>query len=170
MRKPFFCLRENKGVDQLCSYDQPLCFHFSDSTISLLLKSKFRRLFFFDSIGHRHLMTGPFFSGAFSAILRLTIRSCNYFTLIFSINPQSTPFYVHGLLYRQGQKHSDLVLLWSWDSPHFKLILHPLLLFQCWMSTNERLCIRSHPLLSSKISLNVFWDTYIYYACYFKPR
>ena len=40
MRKRDFCLCENKGADQLCSNctaDQRLCFHYSDSTISLLL-------------------------------------------------------------------------------------------------------------------------------------
>ena len=43
MRKQDFCLGENKGADQLCSkckYDQRLCFHYMDSTIPLLLKSK----------------------------------------------------------------------------------------------------------------------------------
>ena len=36
MRKPKFCLYENKGADQLCSYcsaDQRLCFCYTDSTI-----------------------------------------------------------------------------------------------------------------------------------------
>ena len=39
MRKPDFCLCENKGADQLCSNctaDQRLCFRYSDSAISLL--------------------------------------------------------------------------------------------------------------------------------------
>ena len=39
MRKPAFCICENKGVDQLCSNctaDQGLCFHYTDSTIPLL--------------------------------------------------------------------------------------------------------------------------------------
>ena len=43
MRKLDFCLCENKGADQLCSNceaDQCLCFRYTDSTISLLLKSK----------------------------------------------------------------------------------------------------------------------------------
>ena len=43
MRKPDFCLSENKGADQLrsnCQADQRLCFRFSDSTISLLSKSE----------------------------------------------------------------------------------------------------------------------------------
>ena len=43
MRKPIFCLCENKGADQLrsnCEADQRLCFRYSDSTISLLLKSE----------------------------------------------------------------------------------------------------------------------------------
>ena len=41
VRKPEFCLCENKGTDQLrsnCEADQRLCFHYTDSTISLLLK------------------------------------------------------------------------------------------------------------------------------------
>ena len=43
MRNPEFCLCENKGADQLCSdceADQRLCFRYTDSTISLLLKSE----------------------------------------------------------------------------------------------------------------------------------
>ena len=43
MRKPDFCLCENKGADQRCSdctVDQHLCFRYSDSTILLLLKSE----------------------------------------------------------------------------------------------------------------------------------
>ena len=42
MRKPDFCLGENKGADQLRGNreaDQRLCFRYTDSTISLLLKS-----------------------------------------------------------------------------------------------------------------------------------
>ena len=38
MRKPDFCLCENKGANQLCcicTADQRLCFCYSDSTISL---------------------------------------------------------------------------------------------------------------------------------------
>ena len=40
MRKPDFCLGENKGADQLRGNreaDQRLCFRYSDSTIPLLL-------------------------------------------------------------------------------------------------------------------------------------
>ena len=40
MRKLDFCLWENKGTDQLrsnCEADQRLCFHYTDSTIPLLL-------------------------------------------------------------------------------------------------------------------------------------
>ena len=43
MRKPDFCLGENKGADQLRGNreaDQRLCFRYSDSTIPLLLKSE----------------------------------------------------------------------------------------------------------------------------------
>ena len=43
MRKPDFCLSENKGADQLRGNreaDQRLCFRYSDSTIPLLLKSE----------------------------------------------------------------------------------------------------------------------------------
>ena len=39
MRKPDFCLCENKGTDQLhsnCEADQRLCFHYTDCTITLL--------------------------------------------------------------------------------------------------------------------------------------
>ena len=46
MRKPDFCLCENKGADQLrsnCEADQRLCFHYTDSTISPLLRDKISR-------------------------------------------------------------------------------------------------------------------------------
>ena len=47
MRKLGICLCENKGADQLRSYreaDQHLCFHFTDSLISLLPKSEIFKL------------------------------------------------------------------------------------------------------------------------------
>ena len=47
MRKPDFCLCENKGADQLrsnCEADQRLCFPYMDSSISLLSKSKISSL------------------------------------------------------------------------------------------------------------------------------
>ena len=43
VRKPDFCLDENKGADQLRGHreaDQRLCFRYTDSTIPLLLKSE----------------------------------------------------------------------------------------------------------------------------------
>ena len=43
MRKPFFCICENKDTDQLrgnSEADQRLCFHYKDSTITLLPKSE----------------------------------------------------------------------------------------------------------------------------------
>ena len=43
VRKRDFCLGENKGADQLRGNreaDQRLCFRYTDSTISLLLKSE----------------------------------------------------------------------------------------------------------------------------------
>ena len=43
MRKPAFCILENKDTDQLCGNreaDQRLCFRYMDSTISLLSESK----------------------------------------------------------------------------------------------------------------------------------
>ena len=43
MRKPDFCLCENKGANQLrsnCEADQRLCFRYTDSTIPLLPKSE----------------------------------------------------------------------------------------------------------------------------------
>ena len=43
MRKPMFCICENKGADQLhrdCEADQRLCFRYIDSTIPLLSKLK----------------------------------------------------------------------------------------------------------------------------------
>ena len=46
VRKPDFCLGENKGADQLrsnCEADQRLCFRYSDSTIPPLLIPKLSR-------------------------------------------------------------------------------------------------------------------------------
>ena len=43
MTKPTICICENKGADQLrsnCEADQRLCFSYTDSTITLLLKSE----------------------------------------------------------------------------------------------------------------------------------
>ena len=43
MRKPAFCICENKDADQLhsnCAADQRLCFCYTDSTIPLLSKSE----------------------------------------------------------------------------------------------------------------------------------
>ena len=45
MRKPTFCICENKGADQLrsnCAADQSLCFRFKDSTIPLLPNPNFQ--------------------------------------------------------------------------------------------------------------------------------
>ena len=50
MRKPDFCQGENKGADQLrsnCEADQCLCVCYTDSTISLLSKSKISSLWSF---------------------------------------------------------------------------------------------------------------------------
>ena len=50
MRKPDFCLGENKGADQLRGNheaDQRLCFRYSDSTIPLLLKSEISSFWLF---------------------------------------------------------------------------------------------------------------------------
>ena len=43
MRKPAFCICQNKGADQLlcnCAADQRLCFHYIDRTIPSLPKSE----------------------------------------------------------------------------------------------------------------------------------
>ena len=47
MRKPTFCICENKGADQLRGNreaDQRLCFRYIDSTIPLLFKSEISSL------------------------------------------------------------------------------------------------------------------------------
>ena len=47
MRKPAFCIWENKDADQLCGNseaDQVLCFRYSESTIPLLPKSEISSL------------------------------------------------------------------------------------------------------------------------------
>ena len=49
MRKQDYCLCENKGADQLCSYctaDQCLCFHYKDSMIPSLLIPKISTFWF----------------------------------------------------------------------------------------------------------------------------
>ena len=48
MRKPEFCLCENKGADQLrsnCEADQRLCFCYTDNTVPVLLKSEISSLY-----------------------------------------------------------------------------------------------------------------------------
>ena len=48
MRKPDFCICENKGADQLCGNhksDQGLCFRQIDSTIPLFSKSEISSLY-----------------------------------------------------------------------------------------------------------------------------
>ena len=45
MGKSTICIGENKGADQVrsnCKADQGLCFHYMDSTIPLLSKSKIK--------------------------------------------------------------------------------------------------------------------------------
>ena len=47
MRKPAFCICENKDADQLrsnCAADQRLCFRYTDSKIPLLPKSEISSL------------------------------------------------------------------------------------------------------------------------------
>ena len=47
MRKPDFCICENKAADQLCgnrTADQRLCFRYTDSTVPLLPKSEISSL------------------------------------------------------------------------------------------------------------------------------
>ena len=47
MRKPAFCICENKDADQLrsnCAADQRLCFRYMDNTIPLLSKSEISSL------------------------------------------------------------------------------------------------------------------------------
>ena len=47
VRKPAFCICENKDADQLCGSreaDQRLCFRFTDSTTPLLSKSEISSL------------------------------------------------------------------------------------------------------------------------------
>ena len=47
VRKPDFCICENKAADQLCgnrTTDQRLCFRYTDSTIPLLPKSEISSL------------------------------------------------------------------------------------------------------------------------------
>ena len=53
MRKPDFCLGENKGADQLRrnrEADQRHCFRYSDSTIPLLLKSEISSFYLFSEL------------------------------------------------------------------------------------------------------------------------
>ena len=55
MRKPAFCICENKDADQLCGSrkaDQHLCFRYIDSTIPLLSNSEISSSFVFDLDGY----------------------------------------------------------------------------------------------------------------------
>ena len=48
MRKPDFCICENKAADQPCgnrTADQRLCFRYTDSTIPILSKSEISRVY-----------------------------------------------------------------------------------------------------------------------------
>ena len=66
MRKPAFCICENKGADQLRGNreaDQRLCFRYTDSTIHLLPKSEISSLqpsssLKFQVLGRRMLFFG----------------------------------------------------------------------------------------------------------------
>ena len=61
MGKPTICICENKGADQLrsnCEADQHLCFHYTDSTVPLLLKiQNFKLLALFCDL-HRPVCVG----------------------------------------------------------------------------------------------------------------
>ena len=53
MRKPDFCIWENKGAVQLrsnCAADQCLCFHYINSTIPLLPKSEILSLWLYSPV------------------------------------------------------------------------------------------------------------------------
>ena len=53
MRKPYFCICENKGADQLpiyCAADQRLCFRYIASAIPLLPKYEISSLFKLSSV------------------------------------------------------------------------------------------------------------------------
>ena len=62
MRKPDFCLCENKGADQLrsnCEADQRLCFRYTDSTLSLLIKSEISSFYAASGTVHVGLCQNP---------------------------------------------------------------------------------------------------------------
>ena len=62
-RKPDFCLCENKGADQLrsnCEADQRLCFRYTDSTLSLLIKSEISSFYAASGTGHVGMLP-PFY-------------------------------------------------------------------------------------------------------------
>ena len=62
MRKPDFCLGENKGADQLRGNreaDQRLCFRYSDSIIPLLLKSEISSFYSSFLSLYRPVCVGP---------------------------------------------------------------------------------------------------------------
>ena len=53
MGKATICIGENKGVDKFrskCESDQLLCFRYTDSTISLLSKSKISSLLLYSPV------------------------------------------------------------------------------------------------------------------------
>ena len=58
MRKPAFCIRENKDADQLRvnrKADQRLCFRYTDSTIPLLPKSEISSIWLYSVIAQPDL-------------------------------------------------------------------------------------------------------------------
>ena len=62
MGKPTICIGENKGADQLRGNreaDQRLCFHYSDSTIPLLLKSEISSFYLFSVLVQAGLCQKP---------------------------------------------------------------------------------------------------------------
>ena len=89
LRKPAFCICENKGADQLRGNreaDQRLCFRFTDSTIPLLPKSKISSLlpssvavwFVSDQVGNQNigfLMTRLIYSDYFDIYVQFKFHA-----------------------------------------------------------------------------------------------
>ena len=87
MRKPAFCIFENKDADQLrgnCEADQRLCFRFTSSTIPLLSKSEISSYFLWlyssVCVGHENVSRPKINS---SRVLGYTAKSLSAFSSHF---------------------------------------------------------------------------------------
>ena len=117
MRKPDFCICENKGADQLCGNrkaDQRLCFRYTDSIISLLPKSKISSLLP-SSVAEQPGLCGTRSKHPKTGFLttRLICLFVSYFVELDQFNCQST---VHQNVQKQKQNKKNIFVRIAWNS------------------------------------------------------